>query len=72
MARTTMKSSTPVTPAMLLTAHEMAARSGIGENTLRRLMEEGQIDYLQIGSRKLLCEQAVWDYYERCKTTAIA
>ena len=55
-----------------MTAHEMAARSGIGENTLRRLMEEGQIDYLQIGSRRLLCEQAVWDYYQRNKISAIA
>ena len=61
-----------IAPAMLLTAHEMAERSGIGENTIRRLMEERKIDFLQLGSRRLLCEQAIWDYYERNKTPATA
>ena len=57
---------------MLMTARAMAKRSGIGENTLRRLMEEKKIEYLQVGSHRLLCDQAVWDYYQRYKTPAIA
>ena len=59
-------------PAMLLTAREMSKRSGIGENTLRQWMAEGKIEFLQVGSHRLLCEQAIWDYYNRNKTTATA
>ena len=56
--------------ALLVTAHEMAKRSGIGKNTLRSLMDCRKIDYLQLGSHRLLCDQAIWDYYERNKTAA--
>ena len=57
---------------MLLTPREMSKRSGIGENTLRQLMAERKIEFLQLGSHRLLCEQAIWDYYNRNKTTATA
>ena len=60
------------TPVMLLTAREMSKRSGIGENTLRQLMAEGKIEFLQVGSHRLLCEQAIWDFYDRNKTIATA
>ena len=52
---------------LLMSAHQMSPVAGIGENTLRRLMDEGQIEYLQIGSHRLLCEDAIWDYYRRNK-----
>lgn len=52
---------------LLMSAHQMSAISGIGENTLRRLMDEGQIEYLQIGNHRLLCVDAIWDYYRRNK-----
>lgn len=53
---------------MLMTAKEMSVVSGIGENTIRKLMECGELEYLQIGSHRLLCPDAIWDYYERHKT----
>ncbi|MBS6215609.1 MAG: helix-turn-helix domain-containing protein [Clostridiales bacterium] len=55
---------------MLMTAKEMSKVCGIGENRLRRLMEEGHLEYLQVGSHRLICEQAIWAYYERAKTPA--
>lgn len=55
---------------MLMTAKEMAKICGIGENTLRRLMDERQIEYLQVGSHRLLTEAAIMDYYRRSKTPA--
>ncbi len=53
---------------MLMTAKQMSVVSGIGENTIRRLMECGELEYLKIGSHRLLCEDAIWDYYKRNKT----
>mgnify|MGYP006070455917 FL=1 len=53
---------------MLTTAKEMSIHCGIGENTLRKLMENRGIEFLQIGNRRLLCEDAIWDYYRRHKT----
>ena len=50
----------------------MSAVSGIGENTLRRLMDERQIEYLQIGNHRLLCEAAIWDYYQRNKVPVVS
>lgn len=59
-----------VSMPMLMTAKQMSAVSGIGENTLRKWMDEGELEYLQIGSHRLLCREAVWEYYERHKTPA--
>ena len=52
------------------TAAEMARVSGIGENTLRKLMDDGELEYLAIGNRKLLTIQAVQDYYSRHRVPA--
>lgn len=54
---------------LLMSAVEMAKVSGIGENTLRNLMSKNEIEYLQIGSHRLLAERAIWDYYDRNKIT---
>ena len=53
---------------LLVTAKELARFSGIGENTIRRLMDEGELEYLLIGNHRLLRAEAVLDYYERHKT----
>lgn len=52
---------------LLMTAHQMSKICGIGENTLRRLMDAGELEYLQVGSHRLLAEKAIWNYYERNK-----
>ncbi len=57
---------------LLLSAAEMAKVSGIGENTLRTLMVQNKIEFLQVGSHRLLSEQAIWDYYDRNKTAVAA
>ena len=53
---------------LLVTAKELARFSGIGENTIRRLMDEGELEYLLVGTHRLLRAEAVLDYYERHKT----
>lgn len=70
MPKTTPKEASVI--PLLLTAKQMAKLSGIGENTLRQLMEMNKIDYLQLGSHRLLTLEAVRDYYERNKVCAQA
>ena len=50
---------------MLKTVEQMSAISGIGVNKLRELMENGEIDYVENGNRKLLVEDAILDWYKR-------
>lgn len=57
---------------LLMTAKQMSKVAGIGENTIRRLMEMNEIEYLQVGSHRLLRVDAIWDYYERHKIPACA
>ena len=42
--------------------------SGIGENKLRELMDNGELEYVQNGNRRLIADTAIWDWYERAKT----
>ncbi len=70
MAKNVRKESIVRQP-LLMSAAQMAKVSGIGENTLRRLMLENEIEYLQIGSHRLLAECAIWDYYERKKSKVV-
>ena len=69
MAKKT-KPDTPELLPMLLPASMMARVSGIGEATLRSLMAQGEIEYLQIGNHRLLSVNAIWAYYETHKTPA--
>ena len=55
---------------MLKTVEQMSRISGIGENKLRELMEHGELDYIQNGNRRLIADAAIWDWYNRVKTTA--
>ena len=41
--------------------------SGIGENKLRELMDNGELEYVQNGNRRLIADTAIWDWYERAK-----
>lgn len=48
---------------------DMAKLCGIGENTLRTLMDRGELEFLPIGNRRLLYIEAVLDYYQRHKVS---
>lgn len=63
-----IKSDSPELLPMLMPASMMAKISGIGEATLRTLMAQGEIEYLQIGNHRLLSVNAIWAYYETHKT----
>jgi len=68
---TTKKSSADITAMpMLKTVEQMAMVSGIGENKLRDLMEKRQIEFIQNGNRRLIADDAIWDWYERNKIEA--
>ena len=60
----------PAFVPMLKTEEQMALISGIGENKLRQLMADGELEFIQNGNRRLISEQAIWDYYNRAKTPA--
>ena len=67
-----MKKSSNAAPyvredSLLKTVEQMSRISGIGENKLRQLIEDRQIEYVENGNRKLLVEAAIWDWYERNK-----
>ena len=52
---------------MLKTVEQMSKVSGIGENKLRELMDNGELEYVQNGNRRLIADTAIWDWYERAK-----
>jgi len=55
---------------MLKTVEQMSRISGFGENKLRDLMDNGELEYIQNGNRRLIADAAIWDWYNRVKTTA--
>ena len=57
---------------LLKTVEQMSKISGIGENKLRELIEDGEIEYVQNGNRRLLTEAAILDWYNRNKVPARA
>lgn len=69
-----MKKTTPAPVhqalPLLKTVEQMSKISGLGEHKLRELMDTGQIEYVQNGNRRLLCEAAIWDWYHRSKVAA--
>lgn len=58
------RENAPIIP-LLKTPELMSKISGIGENRLRALMDAGELEYLPIGNRRLLRDDAIWAYYER-------
>ena len=49
------------------TLHECSLVSGIGESSLRKLVEDGLIDYLPVGEKKMVSKEALLRYYEAHK-----
>ena len=64
----TTRLAAPLLP-MLKTVEQMSKISGIGENKLRELMDNGELEYVQNGNRRLIADAAIWDWYERAKRT---
>lgn len=72
MARqTTRKQAELTTFPILKTVEQMSKISGIGENRLRQLMDSGELEYIQNGNRRLLTDEAIWDWYHRMKCSAV-
>ena len=71
MARKTENRSVENVP-MLKTVEQMSKISGIGENKLRELMENRELEYVQNGNRRLIADEAIWKWYEQAKTPALA
>lgn len=67
-AKQALKSIEPM--PMLKTVEQMSRISGIGENKLRALMDSREIEYIQNGNRRLLADNAIWDWYDRNKVCA--
>ncbi|OJU09440.1 MAG: DNA-binding protein [Clostridiales bacterium 43-6] len=59
-----IKDNTEIVP-MFKTVEQMSKLSGIGANKLRELVDNGEIEYIQNGNRRLLTERAIWDWYTR-------
>jgi excisionase family DNA binding protein len=65
--RTTEPLTVTQTLPLFMTPAQMSIFSGIGEGTLRTLIKENKIDYLQVGNRYLLSTESIMDYYHRNK-----
>lgn len=57
---------------LFLTPEQASKISGLGVNRLRQLMNEGQLEYLPVGNRRLTTVQALLDYYDRAKVPIVA
>ena len=57
----------PLVQPMLKTVEQMSRISGIGENRLRELMDNGELEYVPNGNRRLIADAAIWAWYERSK-----
>lgn len=55
---------------LFLTPEQASKLSGLGVNRIRQLMEEGLLEYLPVGNRKLTTINALNDYYQRAKVPA--
>ena len=57
----------PYSFPMLKTAEQMSKVCGIGENHLKQLMDDGELEYVRNGNRRLIADEAIWDWYNRSK-----
>jgi excisionase family DNA binding protein len=55
---------------MLKTVEQMSRISGVGTNKLRELMDDGELEYVQNGNRRLIADSAIWSWYDKAKRTA--
>lgn len=72
MAKGKMSATTSEVLPMLKSVEQMSRISGIGENKLRELMDKNEIEYVENGNRRLLADQAIWDWYQRNRVIAQA
>ena len=56
--------------SLFLTPEQASKISGLVVNRIRQLMEDGQLEYLPVGNRKLTTIEALRDYYQRAKIAA--
>ena len=56
---------------LFLSPDQAAKISGLGVNRIRQLMEDGQLEYLPVGNRRLTTVQALLDYYKRAKVPTV-
>lgn len=52
---------------MLKTVEQMSLISGIGVNKLRELMDNGELAFIKNGNRRLIADEAIWEWYEKAK-----
>jgi len=52
-------------PTLANSIGRTVARTNLSRSTLYRLMESGELDYVKIGSRRLIPEQPLLDLLER-------
>lgn len=57
---------------IFLTPEQASRRSGLGVNRIRQLMDEGKLEYLPVGNRRLTTVEALMDYYQRAKVPVTA
>ena len=69
MARAKASPASDPTP-MLKSFEQMSVISGIGQNRLREVVEKGELEYVKNGSRILLADKSIWDWYERNRVSA--
>lgn len=69
MHKTTLKLQTSM--PILKTVEQMSQTSGLGVNTLRKLMADGDLEYVLVGNRRLLSDRAIFDWYERNKVVVL-
>lgn len=62
-----MKKENKATNPLFLTPEQAAKMSGLGVNRIRQLMDARQLEYLQVGNRRLTTIEALRDYYRRAK-----
>ena len=56
---------------LLKTVEQMSKVSGLGENKLRKLMDDGELEYVQNGNRRLIMDSAIFDWYDSAKHPAM-
>ena len=56
--------------SLFLTPEQASKISGLVVNRIRQLMEDGQLEYMPVGNRKLTTIEALQDYYQRAKIAA--
>lgn len=69
MSKKTVKSAYTNPLPTFKTIELMSMVCGIGENRLRQLMDNGELEYLPVGNRRLLADEAVWNYYQQHKVS---